>query len=284
MKKSKSLRDELNKYVADIATKKGSDGENLVRIPSNFEAIVDSMNREDLTSTNDEKPWSQYLLLDSLNEEDGAEFEGRYKNMHWQDDTSMKINKGLAKIKLLDRQLQDASRKTESNKLPIGLVSYSEEGHTKETFITKVNSVDTDSNDQFAGSASSPSSSRSTPRSSSKAPKARKGTSSAADIAQIHARRGLNEEQESRILYLLSENEEKDEYLQFLHEAQEADAAIDVKLATFGRLSRITGSSDEALRECNLPSSSRRRIQAARDGAQPETDDFLTTQVRITYI
>lgn len=109
---SKALQDELLSYVDSLGQKKASDGSSLIKVPSNFNSIVESMNREDIAATKNagEKPWSQYLLLDSLNSEYDAEYNGRYT--HAFDDTpDEKISRGLAQIQLLDRQLQEATRK-----------------------------------------------------------------------------------------------------------------------------------------------------------------------------
>ena len=76
-----ALRLDLSSYLQDMSTKKGSDGESLIHVPSNFDEVADSMGRADLllpTGDSDghrsngpaaaggggtsDVPWSQYLL------------------------------------------------------------------------------------------------------------------------------------------------------------------------------------------------------------------------------
>ena len=111
-RESSYLREELFAYLDQVKNKKGSDGKALIRIPSNFDTIVESMSREDLAvnKNTEEKPWSQYLLLDGLNSESDGEYQGRYTNA-FNDTPDVKIQRGLAQIQLLDRQLQDATRR-----------------------------------------------------------------------------------------------------------------------------------------------------------------------------
>ena len=48
---SDNARKELENYLSYISNKKDSDGNPLVTLPSNFDLIADSMNRDDLNST-----------------------------------------------------------------------------------------------------------------------------------------------------------------------------------------------------------------------------------------
>jgi len=122
------MRKELQSYLEQLDKKKGSDGELLVKVPSNFNLIVSSMNREDLYDddnqdtksrvgnyNDDSRSWSRYLLLDGLMSDEVAsnDFDGRYKNLFSNSDTPVeKIKKGLAQIQMLDRQLSEATRKS----------------------------------------------------------------------------------------------------------------------------------------------------------------------------
>jgi hypothetical protein len=52
------IRAELDSYLSQSLTKKGSDGKNLLSVPDNFEVIAASMSRQDLNST-ETAPWSK---------------------------------------------------------------------------------------------------------------------------------------------------------------------------------------------------------------------------------
>lgn len=118
------MREELHAYLEQLNDKKGSDGELLVKVPSNFSLIVNSMNREDLHDDDnqesenrrvDDRSWSRHLLLDGLMSDEVAssEYDGRYRNLFNSSDTPVeKIKVGLAQIQLLDRQLSEVTRKS----------------------------------------------------------------------------------------------------------------------------------------------------------------------------
>ena len=103
------LRDELSSYLLEFRNKVGSDGEQLVHYPENFNLVADSMNRSDLTSA-EEKPWSKYLLS-SDNMEDALDVDGRYRNVLSEPTTDVKYVKGIAQIQMYDKQLLSISRK-----------------------------------------------------------------------------------------------------------------------------------------------------------------------------
>lgn len=133
-KRSQAVREELEAYIDSSNEKTGSDGQALIRIPSNFDTIVNSMNRDDLSAgVSDEKPWSQYLLLDGLNADDDTEYNGRY-NRTFHDTSEAKIQRGLAQIQLLDRQLQEASKRS------VLITARTDDTEIDETFITNNNS------------------------------------------------------------------------------------------------------------------------------------------------
>lgn len=132
-KRSQAAREELEAYIDSSNERTGSDGQALFRKPSNFDTIVNSMNRDDLSvGVSDEKPWSQYLLFDGLNAEEDAEYNGRY-NRAFKDTSEAKIQRGLAQIQLLDRQLQEASKRN------VVMTARTDETEVDETFITNNN-------------------------------------------------------------------------------------------------------------------------------------------------
>jgi hypothetical protein len=112
---SEAIRKELNAYIDDLTQKKDSQGSTLIKVPSNFGAIVDSMTREDVLGDTGGNggvaPWSQYLLLDGLNAEGDSDFNGRYTHV-FRDTPDTKIRRGLAQIEMLDRQLKEAAKRS----------------------------------------------------------------------------------------------------------------------------------------------------------------------------
>jgi hypothetical protein len=112
---SEAIRKELNAYIDDLTQKKDSHGSTLIKVPSNFGAIVDSMTREDVLGdiggSGGAAPWSQYLLLDGLNAEGDSDFNGRYTHV-FRDTPDTKIRRGLAQIEMLDRQLKEAAKRS----------------------------------------------------------------------------------------------------------------------------------------------------------------------------
>ena len=55
------IRRDLDRYLADSKTKRGSDGKMLLSIPDNFDVIAGAMNRQDLVSE-EQAPWSKVHL------------------------------------------------------------------------------------------------------------------------------------------------------------------------------------------------------------------------------
>jgi len=225
-RRSKAVREELEAYIDRASEMKGSDGSTLIRIPSNFETIVNSMNRDDLSAeTSEEKPWSQYLLLDGLNAEDDKEYNGRYTRS-FRDTPDVKIKRGLAQIQLLDRQLQEITRATHAE---------NETGSPRadETFITT---------------------------------KHARGTDELSPVAKIEVQRGHlgaqskkttnkfnieKEREQQRLTYLLSvePDDEKGAESYWDPDLQAANEAIDERLAAFGRWGR--GSTTTATAEAD---------------------------------
>jgi hypothetical protein len=106
-----SLRKELSNYLESLPTKIDSEGNTLVSVPSNFDAIADAMSREDLVS-NSEAPWSKYLLASKFEEDLDREYGGRYKNFDDKKEVEdVKLMKGLAEMQMLDNQLRALSKK-----------------------------------------------------------------------------------------------------------------------------------------------------------------------------
>eukprot|EP01038_Epipyxis_sp_PR26KG_P010390 gene10390-13956_t len=140
---SRLLRDELENYIRDLNNKTSEDGKRpLVVYPPNFDTIVEAMNRNDLLSTdNDGKSWSKYLLSDSFESQLNLEFGNRYKQFLTGND-EMKIERGLAQINLLDRQLQTIMKIEKETNLLLkennGDQSSRSDKNNDRTFITKV--------------------------------------------------------------------------------------------------------------------------------------------------
>ncbi|KAJ1415497.1 hypothetical protein B484DRAFT_159537 [Ochromonadaceae sp. CCMP2298] len=255
VKESCYLRDELNEYINSLKEKKGSDGQALIRIPSNFETIVHSMNREDLTEKESgDRPWSHYLLLDGLNAEEDQEYQGRYNHV-FSETKDVKIERGLAQIQLLDRQLKSAARKGASRGDEGG--GEGEGSLPDRTFITKPSS---------SSGASSPMTGRSQ-LSSREAPSgsgtSRSMKSAAATILaeqrhlQYETAAGKKQhklstaaEQDRRLRVLLSED--ADEGMPYLDQQLERELReVEAKLAPFGRLQRAAA--DEVAKEEGTP-------------------------------
>lgn len=121
------MREELSSYIKEFREKRGSDGEQLVHYPSNFDVVANSMNRSDLISA-DENPWSKYLLS-SDKFEDALDGDGRYRNVLSSavSDAEQKYDKAMAQIHMYDKQLLLISRKAaQLNALEIN--SQSEDG------------------------------------------------------------------------------------------------------------------------------------------------------------
>ena len=211
-RRSKAVREELEAYIDRTSEMKGSDGSTLIRIPSNFETIVNSMNRDDLSAeTSEEKPWSQYLLLDGLNAEDDKEYNGRYARS-FRDTPDVKIKRGLAQIQLLDRQLHEITRATHAE---------NETGSPRadETFITTKHARGT--------GELSPAAKKEVQRGHMDAQS--KKTTNKFNIEK--------EREQQRLNYLLSvePDDEKGAGSYWDPDLQAANEAIDERLAAFGR-------------------------------------------------
>lgn len=110
-----ALRQELAAALDDARSKVGSDGEQLVHFPANFDVVADAMNRSDLTSV-EEKPWSKYLLSSDQKFDEALDREGRYHNAFSSADKAAaaedhKLDGAMAQIQLYDKQLLAISRR-----------------------------------------------------------------------------------------------------------------------------------------------------------------------------
>ena len=102
-----------------LSEERGEDGP-LVRFPPNFDSIVTAMTREDLES-NEPESWSRVLLSAPFGQD--AEFEqGRYRELFSsgyqvqeegfkETEEQRRVQRGMAEIALLDRQLRAALRR-----------------------------------------------------------------------------------------------------------------------------------------------------------------------------
>lgn len=225
------LRKELRAYIEDLSQKKGSDGKLLLHYPSNFSTVVDSMSREDISSL-DKKPWSKYLLMDGLDEAYEKEFDGRYKNVI-RDSPEIKVQKGLAQIHLLDRQLREASQREhlystgittpEGSRTPV-------EKRNDKTFVT---------NPQGDVSITS--------RTDLASELEEEGTEVDQKAEEMSVDKKLLLEQEAKRVHdlLSTDDDDFDSYQEILREVELKNKEIDSKLASFGRLDRIHITDDE---------------------------------------
>lgn len=126
-----ALREELAVYLDEFRGKLGSDGEQLVHFPANFEVVADSMNRSDLTSA-EEKPWSKYLLS-SDKMEDTLDVDGRYRNVLSEQASETKYVQGIAQIQMYDKQLLSISRRAAQLKATLSAAEADDDGDAMST-------------------------------------------------------------------------------------------------------------------------------------------------------
>ena len=222
-RRSKAVREELEAYIDRTSEMKGSDGSTLIRIPSNFETIVNSMNRDDLSAeTSEEKPWSQYLLLDGLNAEDDKEYNGRYARS-FRDTPDVKIKRGLAQIQLLDRQLQEITRATHESGSP----------RVDETFITTKHARGTD---------------ELSPAAKKEVQRGHLGAQSKKTTNKYTIEK---DREQKRLTYLLSvePDDEKGAESYWDPDLQAANEAIDERLAAFGRWGTTEADNGDSARD-----------------------------------
>ena len=110
-----TLRNDLESYVQLLSLKIDSNGQKLITIPTNFEAISQAMTRDDLfgnenNENSNKNQWSKCLFNKQFNKEFDR---GRYNKILQTSDKvdNEKIDSGLAEIHLLDSQLKLASKR-----------------------------------------------------------------------------------------------------------------------------------------------------------------------------
>ncbi len=136
---SDDIRLELEKYLENCMNKLDSEGNKLLYYPSNFANIADTMNRDDLLLSDEDRPWSKYLLENSINSEIDKSLGHRYKNILLSDSTeeSNKLDEEYRTIQLLDEKLKDLNKKNRKNNdnasTPRSTVSYNKDF----TFLTR---------------------------------------------------------------------------------------------------------------------------------------------------
>ncbi len=110
----KGLREELSKYLVDLKDKKDSNGENLVQMSDDFDAVAAAMTREDLLS-NEAAPWSKYLLSSDQSFEINLDKGGRYTGLDEKEGEeaiqAAQLRKAMARMELLEKQLENSAKK-----------------------------------------------------------------------------------------------------------------------------------------------------------------------------
>ncbi len=246
-KNSSLYRDELEKYVKYLTDKKGSDGKPLVNMPANFSLITDSMNREDLKSTKT-TPWCQYLFQENFDKVLKEEFGGRYDSLS-HDSSDTKIQKGLAQIHLLDRQLEYIMKKD------IVLEKRNIIDNKDGTFLTKRNE------DQYDNSSPDREQELSNGNYSISPKRDQLPTKDPKDFRhQLPSPTGggkftdqaISSTERMRNLLDSSEDDlftaDNDEYLGALREVRDRNVYLDEQLSKYGRLDRLQGVSDDKVR------------------------------------
>lgn len=112
---SERFRKELEGYLNEMDAKTGSEGEALIDVPENFDAIVGAMTRDDLegkAKKGEDQPWYEYIIQDHVNKKMDKDFKGRYYNL-MENSEEAHIRKGMAEILMLDRQLWMLSKKSQ---------------------------------------------------------------------------------------------------------------------------------------------------------------------------
>ena len=133
------IRLELEKYLENCMNKLDSEGNKLLYYPSNYENITDTMNRDDLLISDEDRPWSKYLLENSINSEIDKSLGHRYKNVLLSDsnEKSNMLDEEFRTIQLLDEKLKDLNKKNRKNNdnatSPRSTVSYNKDF----TFLTR---------------------------------------------------------------------------------------------------------------------------------------------------
>lgn len=259
---SSMFRKELETYLGDLDAKMDSEGNALVQVPSNFNDIVNAMTREDLVSDvkskGDPRPlnllpliahplagkpsWFGTLMEGQMEADMNKAYGGRYRGLlsHNADET---IQRGMAQIMLLDRQLQQLNLR--SKQLDAGDDDHDDDGSAEgtprsRTFITKVQGS------QMPSSSQMPRSSRTTPRT----PRQKK---EAPPVSSPTKDEQLTASETARIEELLSMDDDDfaKVYSYIPDEMVQESKQIDQQLEQFDRMDRLAEEEvgDEGVKE-----------------------------------
>lgn len=275
LQKSASMRKELQQYVDSVSNMLDSEGKPLVQIPANFATIVESMNRQDVVST-EERPWIKYLLAETFDKQLEKEFEGRYRTVVSTQEES--IQRGLAKINLLDRQLKEIESKSSSprsSRLQAGRVAnnFTQGGadfpDRDETFITKIRSEGRLSRKKERDGEDSQ---QTTAREEEELKEEEQQFNKAS-----HRDLSMEDEKKLAALLELDDNQFADmnKYYGDSEDFINARTAIDEKLEKYGRMERIRSRASSANTN-GVPETKRGRSEDVK-GSAP---DYLTQQVK----
>ena len=104
---------DLEAYLEEFKGKKDAEGKPLVSFPKNFDKVTASMSRKDLYSEDNPASWSRCLLASRFDDDLlQASFEGgRYKSVVKEHASELRVERGMAEIAMMDKQLQALNRK-----------------------------------------------------------------------------------------------------------------------------------------------------------------------------
>lgn len=102
---------DLEAYLEEFKTKKDEEGKPLVSFPKNFDKVTQSMSRKDLYSN--DSSWSKCLLSSRFDDDlRHSSFEGgRYKALFEEEEGVMRVERGMAEIAMMDKQIHALNRK-----------------------------------------------------------------------------------------------------------------------------------------------------------------------------
>ena len=241
------LRRELKEYISQMDDAMDRAG---IEVPENFEEIVKIMDRKDLTGEATETSnWSKHLLTEKFDQKLESEFDGRYNDV-FTDTSEVKHQRGLAQIYLLDRQLQEISRKAKHPAVLVDDQSASSQIEDK-TFITAKDTIDNEAESRQASLPVEPTSEE-----------------------KEEPIEELKEEEIDRFNFLLSVDDEnfikRDELLQMYKQVEMECTEIDRNLDQYGRLDRMATDTEPATQN---GSSKKNKTSSARSKI-----DYLTEQ------
>ena len=104
------LRDELESFLKETKAKISEDGSTLVHFPKSFDEISSAMDREDIADVDVNKSnWSKEIFNQEYTTEDS-----RYTKMLSDEAQEMKVQRGVAKIEMLDKKLLLLAKKAKA--------------------------------------------------------------------------------------------------------------------------------------------------------------------------